>query len=87
MYYEFNSYRSNPITKFARDAQGNVYTVDEDSAPEIMDSINTVWRKYKKKTGIELSQITHKPNTAWSKAYANNETSLDVDDILDEHVW
>jgi uncharacterized phage-associated protein len=31
--------------------------------------IDHVWRKYRHLSGLELSRLTHEPNTPWSKAY------------------
>lgn len=84
VYDEFKSFGSNKITKFAKDAQGDVYIVNESTSPALTHSINTVWNKYKAYNGIALSQITHKDGSAWSKAFESGELTLDVKDIMND---
>ena len=83
IYYEFQSYGAKPITQFAKDAQGNVYIVNQEN-DKILSSINSIWNTYKDYTGIELSKMTHKENSAWYKAYISNEPYLRDEDIKNE---
>lgn len=83
VYYEFNSFGANPINRFARDAKGKVFWANN-SDKQLTKSINTVWNKYKGLSGIELSQITHKPGSAWYKAYQQRNTTLKDEDIKND---
>lgn len=83
VYDEFKSFGKNTITQFAKDAQGKVYVVNE-SAIELIKSINDVWNKYKCYSGIDLSKMTHEEGTAWSKAFHENRPFLDDEDIKNE---
>lgn len=82
IYDEFKSFGANPITRFARDAQDKVYVVVE---PALKDCIDQVWNRYKCYSGIDLSKMTHKDGTAWSKAFENHSPYLKDADIKDEH--
>lgn len=81
IYYEFNSFKAQPITRFAKDAQGKVFCASDDDA-QLLQSIEIVWKKYKDYSGVELSQITHEPGSAWYKAYMSNNNTLKDEDIL-----
>ena len=84
IYYEFSSFRANPITRFARNAQGNVLVINFSKNPTLETCWNNVWAKYKNLTGPQLSEITHKAGSAWRKARDNNSAVLDFEDIKNE---
>ena len=84
LYYVFKRFGAEPITRFARGAMhDDIYVVDP-SAAEITGSINKIWNTYKSYTGIQLSELTQVPTTAWFKAYKNNLRTLRDEDIRDE---
>lgn len=58
IYYEFGGFKSKPIDKFARDANGNVIVIDLNYDSQINESILKIWNKYKRLNGIELSKLT-----------------------------
>lgn len=84
IYYEFSGFKSRPIDKFARDANGNVIVIDLNYDSQINESILKIWNKYKRLNGIELSQLTHSSNSAWSKAQNNGLDTLNDEDIKNE---
>ena len=84
IYYEFSSFGSQSITKFARDAKGQVHILNISSNAELNESWNYIWNRYKYCTGPELSAITHQNGTAWSKAKESNSPTLKYEDIIDE---
>lgn len=88
IYDEFKSFHGNPITKFAKNADGSVSVISgtASGAYGIVYSIAETWEKYKNKTGIELSGITHQKESAWYKAVMRKDTLLDIDDIREEKV-
>lgn len=81
VYSEFKAFGANPITEFARDALGNAFMVSEKDNPELAEIINAVWAKYRTKTGIELSQITHQPQSAWYRAYLEHRQYITEEDM------
>lgn len=88
IYDEFHAFHSDPITKFARNADSSVTLVDNTPAAEQVNiAIGFVWEKYKGYTGIELSNLTHREGTAWYKAKQENEMFLDDGDIREDTNW
>lgn len=86
VYSEFKSFGKERITKFAKNADGSATIVSPEGAPEVMKSITRVWEKYKFMTGVQLSQITHSPDSAWSKSYHSSNLFLNLEDIKNEHI-
>ena len=84
VYDYFKSFGRNPINRFSRDAKGDVFWVDDSKPNDVIKSIDKIWGLYKNYSGIELSEITHSPNTAWYNAYMNNKPFLDDEDIQND---
>lgn len=85
LYTEFRSFGAQPITKFAKNANGGASFLNLDMDYDIKQSFETIWEKYKYRTGIELSEITHRPNSAWYKAFQKNQEYLKDDDIINDY--
>lgn len=86
VYDEFKTFRANPIMRFAKTANDEVYIINEAADDNLCASINNVWGKYKYGDGISLSKITHLEGSAWRKAYESQRLTLDDEDIRDDHV-
>lgn len=82
IYYEFQGYGKRKIEKFAKDAQGNVKILSFDNNDNLKMCFFKIWGIYKYFSGVDLSLITHRPGTAWSKAKEKNSMTLDYEDIL-----
>jgi len=82
IYSEFSSYGNTPIQTFAKDSQDNIYFATERG--EFGECMKYVWANYKSFTGEKLSEFTHEPNTAWSKAKEKQSVFLDIEDIMNE---
>ena len=52
------------------------------------DIIDHVWNRYGSYTGLELSRMTHQPDTPWSNAYfgKGRNTSISASEIKDHFV-
>lgn len=81
LYDEFKSFHDQPITKYATDADGVPYAINEDTAPHLKASITRVWDAFKGMDGIALSKITHRDGSAWSTAFNQQRTSISSDDM------
>lgn len=81
VYLEFKSFGANPITEFARDAQGNAFMISEKDNPGLARIIDSVWHKYCSKSGIELSRITHQPESGWYHAYTERRSYITEGDM------
>ncbi len=83
LYNQTWMYRANPISEYLKDEDGNMYAV-ADYEKEIWNTINEVWRELKQYSGIELSQFTHKKDSAWHKAWKEYKKYIPVKYILEE---
>lgn len=84
VYEAFRRFGSNPITKYSKDANGYSYRVSEDNNPILRAAIETVWGKYKRKTGIELSKMTHQPNSGWYRAFSERREKITTEDMKND---
>lgn len=76
MYDAFKNYRNNPINEPAFEP----ITMPMDPQAEAI--INGVFMNYADKNGIQLSQLTHMPDTPWSKAYNGFNNTIIPDDEI-----
>lgn len=84
VYSEFKSFQGYRITKFAKNADGSATIVSPEGAPDVMESIEKIWKKYREKTGTELSRITHQSGSAWDKAFKRGDSFLSIEDVKNE---
>lgn len=56
--------------------------------PREVAVIDHVWKKYSRFSGRELSEMTHRPGTPWTKAYmtAGQNASIPKQDIRDHYM-
>lgn len=64
----FRAFGGRPITRYARDAVGVAYCVNEDSSPSLRKALNLVWENMKMISAVDLSRAAIRPGSAWSKA-------------------
>jgi len=81
VYHEFKQFRSNPIKSYSKDSKGDAYLAKERPDQVLTQIIDLNWERYKRVNGIELSKITHRPNTAWRIAFQKHNHFLDDEDI------
>ncbi|MDR1067032.1 MAG: DUF4065 domain-containing protein [Clostridiales bacterium] len=81
IYRQFKKYGGESIDAYYVDEDHSIYTIDEESDGILSAAINYVWENYSEYTGPELSCLTHQPDTAWHKADARNDYTLDDNEI------
>ena len=81
IYGEFKSFGAKPITAYAKDASGHSYKVNEKENPVLARVIDIVWAKYKRMSGIELSELTHQHGSAWFDAFLLGKEKISVRDM------
>lgn len=81
LYYEFSSFGASPISRFARDAKGCAEIIDLEKPSLLADSVNKVWRQYRHYSAVDLSSLTHRCGSAWSKTQSY---TLNDEDIKNE---
>ena len=69
VYKEFRKYGSSQITELYRDEVCNEYPMPDD---KVKNFLNTIWKAYGHRTGVELSSLTHQPNTPWDIVWNKN---------------
>lgn len=84
LYYEFNSFGANNITRFAKDAKGQAEIINLQADNRISASFKRIWQKYKGFDAISLSELTHKKGSAWDKT---KNTIISNEDIKNEEDW
>lgn len=82
IYAEFSSYGKLPIRTFATDSRGKCFIVTEDGI--FKECIDRIWRVYGNYSGRTLSELTHTEGSAWSKAKAQEQRYLNIEDIKNE---
>jgi uncharacterized phage-associated protein len=85
VYYTFQKYGSQGITQYGG-YPSTVYSAKEDDNSQLKDLLNNLWEKCRPYNGIYLSQLTHKPECAWYKAWVNKNMFLDDEDIKNDSV-
>lgn len=82
---EFRAFNGRPITRYAQDAAGVSYCIDEDSSPSLRKALNLVWENMKTISAVDLSRVAIRPGSAWSKAVDSGRRAYvsNVDMALD----
>jgi uncharacterized phage-associated protein len=80
LYRKLKQYGSDKVTKpiesFFRDLR------TEHLEAEDRELIDTVFSKYGKFNGIQLSHLTHRKGTPWDTAYIPDQYGIDIDDAV-----
>lgn len=72
IYFAFRIYGSGNIEDYAYDySLESKSLITENNNPKVHKFLEQIWDIYFKYTGLELSKLTHQPNSAWSKAKEN----------------
>lgn len=87
VYQAFKKFRSNRITEFYLNKDGSYNTVQFNNNPRFDRAFELVWEKYKQLDGVYLSQLTHQPGTAWSKADKRGDVYLNDQEIHEEEEY
>lgn len=81
VYDEFRSFSKDNIKRYARDARGNVFMIDETQDIELKVALDRVWDRTKNVGAVRLSEITHMRDSAWDKAFQDDKPVLNLADI------
>ncbi|CAB0526037.1 hypothetical protein FRC0485_02330 [Corynebacterium diphtheriae] len=87
VYDEFRSFSKDNIKRYARDARGGVFVIDETQDIELKVALDRVWDKTKDMGAVELSEITHLQNSAWDRAFQDDEPVLSPADIATDNTY
>jgi uncharacterized phage-associated protein len=83
VYYTYKSFGSNSITSY-----GGIpaYSIKEEDDQRLKMLIDKIWETSKPYNGIYLSQLTHKPESAWYKAWTKKLPFLLDEDIKEDTI-
>lgn len=68
----------NPFAFFDKDHVNTPYSADLSNTDR--EILSRVWKKYGRLSAFKLSDLTHKPNTPWFKAFHNHGKRSKIDD-------
>lgn len=92
LYHEFKSFGSSKIDRYAMDFDiENDFKLIAPKLPtdkELEDFLKKIWNVYGEFTGIQLSNMTHLPNTPWKKVWGEDGVPVNTDisdEIIKEH--
>jgi uncharacterized phage-associated protein len=84
VYDYFKSYRAKAIDDYYIDKDGKAKKISDPPGSPLVQAINYVWKHYSDCSGTYLSQLTHLPDSAWSKAKEANSALISDNDIIRE---
>lgn len=84
VYAEFKTFGSKPITAYAKDASGRSYKVSEGENPILAEVLDVVWAKHKRKSGVQLSEMTHGSGSGWVTAFLEGREKITVEDMMND---
>ncbi|MER0071504.1 type II toxin-antitoxin system antitoxin SocA domain-containing protein [Corynebacterium sp. KPL2850] len=87
VYDEFRSFSKGNIKRYARDARGDVFVIDEEQDIELKIALDRIWDKTKYLGAVKLSEITHSQGSAWDKAFQEEEPVLSIADIATDSTY
>ena len=67
LYYGIKSYRKDPIP--VQDALRFAEPLDQVGRQDLKPLIDRVWHVYRKFSGLQLSDLTHRPGTPWHQVW------------------
>jgi uncharacterized phage-associated protein len=78
VYREFKEFGKEPVTTLAQEfvrpgklVPYEIWDAFDDSDIQAKELVNRVWDSYKERSGVQLSAITHQPNTPWADITKN----------------
>lgn len=84
IYQAFKRYGARPIKGYMSDVNGEYRRLLVEDDLDLLNCFSRIWQRYKGKSGIELSNLTHQARSAWYAAYQRNDCFLNDDDIKRE---
>ena len=77
LYALCKKYGSSPISDYCRDVNGEMYKLKEThNTSAFHEAFSRVWQTYKNLSGIEMSELTHRPGTAWYTTWQKYENII-----------
>lgn len=87
VFNEFKSFSKENISRYARDARNRTLIVDESKDEALRGTLDQIWNATRYKGAIELSELTHAEDSAWDRAFQEDEETLQSKDILSDETY
>ena len=71
VYHKFKAYGNGQIKAFANEVHGQSFYVPKVNKEETVNFLQEIWDQYKQYDGLQLSTLTHLPDTPWHIVYNN----------------
>lgn len=81
VYYKFACFRAKTITKYAPDADNTVRCLNIKTNSDLYHVFNHIMLEYGNLSPTSLCNITRAGNSAWDKAFQNQQENLNIQDI------
>lgn len=75
------------FTRFVKDAGNKSRMIDEEADLVLQRALDSVWAVTKGRSAVDLSRITHLENSAWDKAFQNEQPFLSSDSIAADETY
>lgn len=79
---QFSCFERGNIDRYATNARGEAFVVNENDHPYLRAALDDVWRKTMGVGFVELVNILREPGSAWDKAFQAEKPYLERKDIL-----
>lgn len=87
VYDEFKLFGSNPIKKYAKDADGSSTIVDETQNPVFKSVLDRVWLATRTMDAIRLSEISHVQGSAWWESWMEYNRYISEDAVVEDTTY
>lgn len=87
LHWKFRCFGNKQIMSYAKDAAGNIITIDTKRSPVMRHILADIKDLYLRVPELNLSQLLTAPGTAWFEAVQNRQTILDDHDIKQDPCW
>lgn len=92
LYEVLSKYGAGAVTGFIRENDDNPFAdhpgavIRADLTPDEVRLIDMIWAKYKEKSGIDLSAITHEAGTPWTNTWnTKGQGAIITNDLIKPH--
>jgi len=81
VYNYFKPYSGKEIKEYSKDASGNASAYDESSSAVLRRVLDRVWHDLGRLSAVAVSEMTHKSDSGWCKAYFDSRDTITLEDM------
>lgn len=87
VYDKFSCFKGNRITKYAKDAKGNGFCVDETRDDVLSAVLTEVWDRCKNIPAVTLSRVSVMEGSGWNKSYIVGHEVVQFADMVNDYSY